>query len=223
MYRLILLFVSVALFAGAGPLAAQDASSWAQGVAKLEKAGVSSSVLSAYVHTHQPPGPATTQDLVYLRKMGVPESVLAEIADSSPRLVSSSDLFRMYFGKIFYQNRVWDVSGGLPLPLSTVLVRDPNVKDPLKVFNDDQAASSVFTWTGLGLIVGGSAWGLVAGSNSSTNTSLNAGIAFGAVGAGVISAMVGFLTHGAARESLWDALFQYNVDLIAASRQGVLP
>jgi hypothetical protein len=223
MFRLVLLFISVTLFAGAGPLAAQDASTWAQGLAKLKEAGVSSSVLSAYVHTHQPPGPLTSQDLVYLRKIGVSESVLAEILDSSPRLVSNSELFRMYFGKIFYQNRVWDVSGGLPIRLSTILLRDPSVKEPLKVFNDDQTASGIFTWTGLGLIVGGSVWGVVAGSNSSTNTSVNAGIAFGAVGAGVISSMVGFLTHEAARESLWDALFQYNVDLIAASRQGVIP
>lgn len=133
---------------------------------------------------------------------------------SAGSALTESQLFRMRFGYIFYGGKVYT---GLDPYLAGVLSSDPTARGYLGSYDRQRKAGAILSWSGLGAILGGSVYGVVMGSQSSTNTNLNAGIAIGAVGAGVLSLMIGAFTQSESWRSLYNSMAQYNEDLIAGA------
>jgi len=230
-----LFFAGVLLFAqasgGGGTL-----SPAARQLVAMAHAGVDESVLLTYVKTSATPFGITAEDVVALSSEGVPQSVIAAALRRDAELraasgaagagaaavspfsagsaLTESRLFRMRFGYIFYGGKVYS---SLDPYLKGVLWSDPAARPYLGSYDRQRKAGAIFSWSGLGAVLGGSVYGVAMGSQSSTNTNLNAGIAMGAVGAGVLSLMIGAITQSESWRSLYDGMAQYNEDLIAGA------
>jgi hypothetical protein len=220
------------LFAGISAFAQETASNRVlspavQDIVKMAQAGVDESVMLTYVRTSPTPFGISADDVLSLKMAGVPQSVITEILrrDAEPKdptvfsggIVTEDQLFRLHFGYLFYQGKVYSYQSGLSPNIQKVLQTDPAVQADIRSFSRLQSTSHVLTWTGLGLVLGGSVYGMVAASQDWGNVDLNAGIALGAIGTGIISAMISAITNHAAYLSLYNGLEQYNQDLIAQS------
>jgi hypothetical protein len=64
-------------------------------------------------------------------------------------------------------------------------------------------------------MLGGAVYGVATTDQGWSNADLNGGIVFGAIGAGLISAIIGGIVNHAAFINLYDGLDQYNRDLLA--------
>ncbi|MDA8427479.1 MAG: hypothetical protein M0Z80_15240 [Treponema sp.] len=135
---------------------------------------------------------------------------------SAGSAVTENQLFRMRFGYIFYGGKVYSDSSLDPY-LRGVLWSDPSSRAYLGSYDRQRRAGAILSWSGLGAILGGSVYGVVMGSQSSTNSNLNVGIAMGAVGAGVLSLMIGAITQSESWRNLYNGMAQYNEDLIAGA------
>ena len=192
----------------------------------MARAGVSESVLLTYVRTSSTPFGISARDVMTLKDDGVPQSVITEALQRDAQLRSSvfsgggavteSQLFRMRFGYIFYGGKLYSLVGGLSPDLRSVLATDPATSGFIRSYSHQRTASGILSWGGLAFVLGGSIYGIVAASQESTNTDLNAGITMGVVGTGVLSLIIGAFTHVGAYQSLYDGLAQYNEDLIAS-------
>jgi hypothetical protein len=231
LYRKSLLFLGL-LFLGIVAFSQESGSGGAlspgaRELIKMAQAGVGESVLLTYVRTSSTSFALTAQDVLSLKAAGVPQSVISEAlsrntAAPGPGLpgaagISQDQLFRLHLGFIFYQGRVYSCQNGLTPALQKILLADPAARVDIHSFNNLKATSHVLSWSGLGLVLGGSIYGMVAPNQGWSNANLNGTIAFGAIGAGLISAMISGIMNHSAYISLYDGLAQYNQDLIAQS------
>jgi hypothetical protein len=210
----------------------------AQELVAMARAGVDESVLLTYVRTSSTPFGISAEDVVALQADGLPQRVISAALqrDSELRVASGSaaaggaaaagspfstgaavtenQLFRMRFGYIFYGGKAYS---GLDPYLWSVLWSDPTARVYLGSYDRQRKAGAILSWSGLGAILGGSVYGVVMGSQSSTNTNLNAGLAMGAVGAGLLSLLIGAVTQSESWRNLYNGMAQYNEDLIAGA------
>jgi hypothetical protein len=197
----------------------------AQELLKMARAGVGESVLLTYVRTSPTPFALSADDVLTLKAAGLPQSVIAEAlsrntnseSPASPARegISQDQLFRIRFGYIFYQGEAYPYRNGLNPALQAVLRTDPVAQVDIHSFAKLQSASNVFSWGGLGLMLGGAVYGVATTDQGWSNADLNGGIVFGAIGAGLISAIIGGIVNHAAFINLYDGLDQYNRDLLA--------
>lgn len=199
-------------------------SSVAQGIIKMAQAGVDESVMETYVRTSPIPFGLSAEDIVNLKAAGVSQNVIAEALhrDSSSQSTSFSakgeitedQLFRLYFGRIFYDGKAYSFQNGLDPTLQGVLNADPATQSEIQSFSRLLSTSRVLLWSGTGLILGGGIYSLVTASLASTYTGTEAGITFGAIGVGALTLMIGGITNQAAYQRLYNGLYLYNQDLI---------
>lgn|GEM_PF-3152777 len=199
----------------------------AQDLIRMARAGVEESVMSTYVRTRPTPFALSTDDVLALKAAGVPQSVIAEALGGkagSPSLVepsgggiSQDQLFRLRFGYILYQGEAYSYRNGLSPTLQKVLQADPAVEVDLRDFARLQAGSRALSWAGLGLVIGGAVYGIATANQGWSSADLNGGIVYGAIGAGLVAAIISGITDHSALISLYDGLAQYNRDLIAQS------
>jgi len=197
----------------------------AQELLKMARAGVDESVLLTYVRTSQAPFALSADDVLSLKAAGLPQSVIAEAlsrnaksegqASPAQEGITQDQLFRIRFGYIFYQGEAYPYRNGLDPSLQAVLKTDPAAQVDIHSFVKLQNASHAFSWGGLGLMLGGAVYGVATTNQGWSNADLNGGIVFGAIGAGLISAIIGGIVNHAAFISLYDGLDQYNRDLLA--------
>ncbi len=225
---LVLGLLSLGIFAfGQAALPAGGLSPTAQDLVKMAQAGVGESIMLTYVRTSSAPISLSADDVVALKAAGVPQSVITEAmnrnaASRNPLPLSGTgvaedQLFRMRFGYIFYQGKIYPYQGGLNPYLQKMLQTDPAAQVDIRSFNRLKTTSRIMGWGGLSLVLGGAIYGNVSMNEGWYDNNVNAGIAFGAIGAGLIMAMIDVITNQAAYFSLYNGLSQYNRDLIAQS------
>jgi hypothetical protein len=131
--------------------------------------------------------------------------------------LSADRLFRLRFGLIQYEGRLYPFRSGLAPEIKETLQADPAALPDISSFSRLQATSNATLWSGVALIIGGSLYGMIAADNSWGNDSLNGGIAAGAIGGGLISLIISGITGHSAYLDLYNGLSRYNKDLIAGN------
>jgi len=196
-------------------------------IVKMTKAGIDESVLIAYIRTSRVPFGMSDAVRARLLTEGLSQTIMAEMArrdqelemptSSSTLSLSEDRFFRLRYGLIQYDGRLYPFRSGLPMEIKQTLQADPAALPDISSFSRLQATSNATLWSGFVLILGGSLYGMIASGNDWGNDSLNGGIAAGAIGGGLISLIISGITGHSAYLDLYNGLSRYNKDLIAGN------
>jgi hypothetical protein len=228
-YKLTIVIVLLALVAAALAAADDDSlSAPARDIVKMAQAGVDESVLIAYAQKSQTPFGLTAKAIATLKAEGVSQEVLAAMQRRDQELanpvsvargpVTEDQLFRLRFGFIHYGGKLYPVSDGLNPEIKRTLEADPAVQEELSSYARLRATSRATFWGGLALVLGGSAYGMLASDNDWGNRKVNGGIVVGALGTGLVSLIISGIAGDSAYVDLYNGLAQYNHDLLAQGR-----
>ena len=116
----------------------------AQKLIQLVQGWVDEPTLLAFIKNNTDSYHLTVEGILALKKAGVPGSVISAALDkevvpqrvSNPEPVEERDLFRTFWGRIYYGNRVYFLGSDLDPGLEKVLLSDPTTGDDLKGYHD---------------------------------------------------------------------------------------
>jgi len=225
---LVAAFISIGIMAFAQSATdSEGLSAPAQNIVKMTKAGIDESVLIAYIQTSQVPFGVSATVRATLASEGLSQAVVAEMSkrdqelaksiSSSTASLSEEQLFRLRYGLLQYNGRLYPFRSGLPMEIKRTLEADPAALPDISSFSRLQATSNATLWSGIALILGGSLYGAIVSNNGWGNDALNGGIVAGAVGGGLISFIISGITEHSAYLDLYNGLDRYNRDLIAGN------
>jgi hypothetical protein len=198
-----------------------------QDIVKMTKAGIDESVLIDYIRTSRVPFGVSTAVRARLMTEGLSQTVVAEMTrrdqelgksiSTSTMSLSEDRLFRLRFGLIQYEGRLYPFRSGLSPEIKETLQADPSALPDISSFSRLQAISNATLWSGFALLLGGGLYGIMAADNGWGNEPINGGIVAGTACGGLISFLISGITGHVAYLDLYNGLGRYNRDLIAGN------